>query len=277
MIAMKNNAFGGIPVETRLAYLRPEQILERLYKMPVAYIPLGPLEWHGPHLPLGVDPLNAEQVALAACARTGGVVWPTLFWGTERERSPDILKNLGFTPDQYIVGMDFPGNPVPSAYCREETFGLLVRETLELVLRMGARYAVIVNGHGATNHGAVLQRLAEEFNRTTALRVLVRMAMPQRKIEDGTIAHAGRDETSLMLFYSPDTVSLASLPPANRPLRYQDFAIVDGPGFEGKGRPDRVVADDPRTETSAEKGKDLFEMTVSELVATIRDIVPCSP
>jgi len=260
-------------MEHRLAYLRPGQIQEKLRAAAVAYLPLGPLEWHGPHLPLGMDPLNAEQVALGACARTGGIVWPTLFWGTERERPPQVLKNLGLNPDQHVVGMDFPGNAVTSAYCHEEIFGLLVRELLRHAQLMGARLAVLVNGHGAVNHIAVLQRLAAEINHTQTLRVLVCMAMPQAKIADGSIGHAAGDETSMMLFYHAPSVSLESLPSVDQPMRYKDHAIVDGPGFDGHGHPDHIVEDDPRKTASVEKGRALFETTVSELIQTIRSIL----
>lgn len=35
--------------------LCPAEFQERLQACPVAYLPLGTLEWHGPHLPLGAD------------------------------------------------------------------------------------------------------------------------------------------------------------------------------------------------------------------------------
>ena len=69
-------------METRIAFLRPREVLTRLVEAPVIYIPLGPIEWHGPHLPFGVDPFNAEFVAGEVCRLAGGVVWPTQFWGT---------------------------------------------------------------------------------------------------------------------------------------------------------------------------------------------------
>jgi len=256
-----------------IARLRPEQIISILKRRPVIYIPVGPLEWHGPHLPLGVDPINAERVALAVCEKTGGLVWPTLFWGTERERPPQVLKNLGFKPDQHIVGMDFPNNPLPSGYCHEEVFAVLIRETLRLVGRMGARLAVIVNGHGAVNHYQVLQRLAVEFNNTTNLRVHVRIAFTEAGIKAGSIAHAGSDETSLMMYYDPASVDLSRLPSKDVPLRYQDFAIVDGPGFDGKGRPDKVVEDDPRTKAQAPKGEEIFRTVVEETAREVETLL----
>ena len=32
--------------------LLPEELVQRIQEMPVAYLPLGTLEWHGPHMPL---------------------------------------------------------------------------------------------------------------------------------------------------------------------------------------------------------------------------------
>ncbi len=256
--------------EIRIAYLRPETIRARLREVPLVFVPVGPLEWHGPHLPLGVDPLNAEHVALNVCRQVGGVVWPTLFWGTERERPPAMLEHLGLNPGDYIVGMDFPANSLPSAYCPEEIFGLIIRETLRQVGRLGARYALVVNGHGAINHQEVLKRLALEFNAATSIQVQIRMAMPRAAVADGSIGHAAGDETSLMMHRIPERVDLAALPPLPAPLRYGDYAIVDGKGFDGQGRPDRTVEDDPRTTASAERGAAFFSTTVREIVDEIQ-------
>ncbi|MFM8319750.1 MAG: creatininase family protein, partial [Chloroflexota bacterium] len=70
----------------QLAHLRPEEILAELSRCPVAYLPVGLIEWHGPHLPMGLDALNAENAARLAAGQTGGLLLPTLYCGTERER-----------------------------------------------------------------------------------------------------------------------------------------------------------------------------------------------
>ena len=257
--------------ETRIAYLRPAQVQERLAAAPVAYVPVGPLEWHGPHLPFGVDPLHAERLARAACERTGGIVWQTVFFGTERERTPDMLASLGFDRDDYIVGMDFPGNPLPSAYCPEEVFGILVREVLRAVRAMGARLAMVVNGHGGVNHLATLRRLATEITRTTDLTVLGNgLGAPPGPSKDAASGgHADAGETSLMMHLFPDTVDLGALPPAAQPIRYADYAIVDGVGFDGKGRPDHVLQNDPRTKATAERGQDAFARSLERLAKKV--------
>ena len=255
--------------EMRIAYLRPAGILSRLSEFSAVYVPMGPLEWHAPHLPFGVDAFNAETVATEACGRTGGLVWPTLFWGTERERGPDQVEGLGFARGDYLVGMDFPDNSLPSAYCPEEIFAMLVREVLREVAAMGARLAVIVNGHGAVNHNQVLQRLATEFNHTGALALHVRLAMPQAMIDSGSLAHAAAVETSLMLRAHPETVQLDALPPSPEPLKYTHFAIVDSPGFDGTGTGEVADDEDPRTASSAADGEEVFEQTVSELARDV--------
>ena len=56
----------------------------------------------------GTDALLAQSLARCAAERTGGVVMPTLFIGTERERPASILRDKGFeNPEQlYVLGMD---------------------------------------------------------------------------------------------------------------------------------------------------------------------------
>ena len=54
--------------------LRPDEILEEQKNKSIVYLPIGPLEWHGPAMPFGTDPLAATEVARRAAAITGGVV-----------------------------------------------------------------------------------------------------------------------------------------------------------------------------------------------------------
>ena len=59
----------------------PEQVAALIERSPVAYVPLGALEWHGEHGPLGLDGIKAHHICERAAQRTGGVVFPTIFWG----------------------------------------------------------------------------------------------------------------------------------------------------------------------------------------------------
>lgn len=265
-------------MELQAAALRPGQINERLDAQPIVFLPMGPLEWHGPHLPMGTDPINAERMALAVCEKIGGVVWPTLWWGTERERPPETLRHLGFSEEDYVVGMDFPGITLPSAYCHEGLWGLVVRETLRLISRWDrVRLISIINGHGAVNHNDVLRRLVTEHNQDPGPRVCLDIALSKGMDAIGAIGHADAAETSLMMHYAPETVDLTILPPAEEPMHYKDFGIVNGFGFIGKGHPDKIVEHDPRTEASPQKGREVFEDTLQEITTHVRHVLADLP
>ena len=161
----------------QMEFLRPQEIVAERERCSIVYLPVGPLEWHGPAMPYGTDPLMAQEVARAAAQRTGGVVMPTLFFGTERERPADILAAKGFEhpEDMYVLGMDVPKNCMKSFYAREELFALMVREHLRLLVQQGYKLIVIVNGHGAWGQRSSLERLAVECGcrisgRTASLR-----------------------------------------------------------------------------------------------------------
>lgn len=235
-------------VNRRIAHLRPEQVIDEMQRCPVAYLPIGPLEWHGPHLPLGVDALNAENAALLAAERSGGLVLPTLYWGTERERDSQMLDWLGLDPLSYVVGMDFPANSLLSMYCSEEILALLVREQLRLAVRMGFRLVVLVTGHGATNQIEVLRRLAMEFSAESPARVIIAMPFVTNPAGVMEVGHASLIETALMQALYPETVRLDSLPALPEPLRNADWAVVDYLTFMGEPTPERSIheQDDPR-------------------------------
>jgi creatinine amidohydrolase len=253
--------------EVRLQWLRPDEVLAAQARRSIAYLPVGPLEWHGPHLPLGTDPLQAETVALALAQDIGGVVHPTVYWGTERERSPETLRNLGFNGDEWIVGMDFPGVRLPSFYVPEEYFALVVRRHLENLIEHNFRLVVIVNGHGATNQIASLQRLAADLTARGPGRVLYTFPLDHVASDPG---HATITETAAIMALDPARVDLTTLPPVEQPLRIPDWAIADAASFDGNFTPEHTVhaEADPRLATVA-LGRGNFAAAITALAAIV--------
>jgi len=251
--------------------LRPDEILNEKKRVPVVYLPIGPLEWHGPHLPVGTDPLNAYSVALALAERTGGVCLPVFYWGTERERSPEMLKNIGFGGGEYIVGMDFPVNNMKSLYAKEDAFGAAAREYLRILVVQNYKLIVIVNGHGAENHIKTLERLAAEFNAETDATVYYTITtfFKSGKQDYG---HATKTETSLMAHLHPESVDCSVLPPVGTPLKNIDHAIVDHDAFIGYPNEDRAVSDDPR-DYDPEEGRTVFEHSVNIISTKIFELL----
>lgn len=258
--------------EVRFEMLRPSQLREELERSPLVFLPVAPLEYHGPHLPVGTDPLNAQFCAQEACRRLGkGVVMPALYMGTERERPPWMLESLGFKKDDWVIGMDFPTALWKSHYYQEHLFGLVVAGTVEMLISQGYKAVVIVNGHGAWNQLETLDRIAKHYSHETDTVVVWRLAVTLDISEKNLAGHADISETSLMLHYEQKefggqkVVDLASLPPRSVPIHYTDFSIVDGAGFSEHPSPGRVVQSDPRDAT-AEKGRGIFDDTVAMYV-----------
>jgi creatinine amidohydrolase len=261
----------GTPVEfeTRYEWLRPGQLVERRNACPLVIVPVAPLEYHGPHMPVGCDMINVSEVAHAVCRKLGrGVVRPVLSVGTERERPPDMLQSLGFPPDSYVVGMDFPTRLWNSHYLSEEVFALVLRAELAILIGQGYRYVFVASGHGAVNQQATIARLSIELQNTTPARLDYDLAICREAIETGLAGHADVVETSLLLHYRPDAVDLAALPPRGVPLRYQDYSVVDGAGFSAQYDPQHLVRHDPRDATAA-KGQKWFADCVQEMSARI--------
>ena len=250
----------------QMEYLRPGEIVAERERFSVVYLPIGPLEWHGPAMPYGTDPLMAQEIARAAARITGGVVMPTLFVGTERERPSYIVEAKGFEdPNQYIIGMDVPRNSMKSFYAREDLFAIIVREHLRLLVQQGYKLIVIVNGHGAWGQKESLNRLAVEFSNETPSKVVVSMPDVLEEGETMDFGHGTLLETSIMRGLYDEHVKLDELPPREVPLKYTEYGIADDCVFEGKRTPGDCVQFDPRDAT-VEMGLKFVTTAINHLV-----------
>jgi len=235
---------------TRLELMAPAEIAAARERVPVAFVPVSPLEWHGPHLPLGTDGLHAHHVALRVSQRVGGVVLPPLFVGTDGQRDGAMLERLGLPRDADVFGMDFPGFPTKSLYYDEQVVETVVGETVRALRRDGWRLVVLVTGHGAPEHARALARVDGAR--------LVSCA-------EGS-GHAERWETSVVLALDPSLVHLDRLPEGT--LRYAEHGIVDEAAFAGD-RTGGTLESDPRA-ASREEGEHALTAEVERIAAEVR-------
>src|SRR5260370_37992881 len=63
-------------------FMLPHELSAAGAPCPVAYLPLGSLEFHAAHLPIGLDALSAHGICVRAASRAGGIVLPPLHYGT---------------------------------------------------------------------------------------------------------------------------------------------------------------------------------------------------
>ncbi len=255
----------------KLEYLRPGEIQAERERCSIVYLAVGPLEWHGPAMPYGTDPLAAYALACAAAEQTGGVVIPPLYFGTERERPAYILEAKGFENAQsmYVKGMDVPANSMPSYYAREDIFALTVREYLRLLVEQKYDLIVLVNGHGALGQRESLKRLAVEFSNETPSTVLYHMINIDREDYHPDFGHGCIIETAVMRHLHDDSVDLSALPPRDVPLKYTDYGIADDFVFEGKRSENDAVVYDPRDATP-EFGAEHFQNAVDNLTREVK-------
>jgi len=67
----------------RWEQMTPADLAEAIKTLPVVYLVVSPLEWHGEAISFGCDPLVGTTVAEQAWKKTGGVIIPTLYVGVE--------------------------------------------------------------------------------------------------------------------------------------------------------------------------------------------------
>lgn len=162
----------------------------------VCIIPLGIIEKHGPHLPLGTDLFEARQAATEAAKKEYAVVFPPYFAG------------------QIFEAKHQPGT---IAYSSELMWKML-EETCEELARNGLKKIILVNGHGGSTSFLEYFCQSQLASRKDYVVVLFRQEddpVHSKEIEklrkarlDG---HAGEEETSMMYSIRPDLVDVGAI------------------------------------------------------------------
>lgn len=156
-------------------------------------IPLGILEKHGPHLPLGTDLIDCREVALRAAAEEYTIVFPA-----------------------YFVGQIFEAKNQPGTIAYGSRMMLdFLQQTCDELARNGIKKIILVNGHGGND--SFLRYFCQsqlESRRDYAVYLFdpaedaateARLDKLRKTALDG---HAGEEETSVMLAHHPDLVRL---------------------------------------------------------------------
>ncbi|WP_367923865.1 creatininase family protein [uncultured Ruthenibacterium sp.] len=258
----------------QLEHMRPEEIVEQQKKKSIAYLPLGPLEWHTLALPYGTDPMIGHFLACRVAEKIGGVVLPPLFLGSDCPRPKEQLERLGFhDTNQYIVGMDFPKNTTKSFYLPPEIVSLVLREYVRILVDMNFRMIILVNCHGAATQAKLVQELCAEFtnkSKTLVIDGMQEIFTAQADPNTSIMGHANISEASLMQYISHEDVDYSTFPSQGK-IRYEDYAIVDRCVLFGNVQSDGYVVNDPRN-SSRELGQKLMEGWVEKLSEKINTL-----
>jgi creatinine amidohydrolase len=194
---------------------------DRLRDGAIVIVPVGALEQHGHHLPLGVDALLATEIARRVARRVNAIVAPTIAFGYRSQPRTG-------------GGEGFPGTTSLDA----STLIALVRDVLIALARHGATRLAVVDGHYENelflSEGVDLAM--REIRRDGIEGVRLVKARYFDDLDDVTIEalwpdgypgmaleHAALMETSMMLHVAPELVDLTEAP---------DEAAADFPGYD---------------------------------------------
>jgi creatinine amidohydrolase len=233
--------------ERRAEWMSPDEYREAIEHLPVALLPWGAFEWHGPHLPLGLDGTKAHALAMRiAETLDGGLVFPPVFAGHR------TLKNARGFPH--------------CIECGPATVIGLLHDTLTALADDGFRLIVIVPGHYGQTHRAVLTCGVESWRkaRGDGAPEVWQASDHELARTDPEFAgwdnldHAGMWETSLMWALHPDSVHVDLLD--ERP--------------EGANRHDQgILGRDPRRHASRELGERAVAVIVDGAAERIRELL----
>jgi creatinine amidohydrolase len=234
---------------TRLDELTSPQLAALRERRPVALWPVGAVEPHGPHAPLGTDTLISVGICARAARRLGDAV---------------VLPPLPFGVTRY--GAAFPG----AVGISEATLRAVVLDVAAALEAQGFRRLAIVNNHFEPEQVATLRAAAQEAG---ALYLdLVRRASAQRLTDEfrrGS-AHAGRYETSLVLADAPQLVD-------REEMERLPALEVDMPAAIAAGRTDFLAMGMDQAycgapaEATADEGEATFEILTDMLVELVRE------
>ena len=222
----------------------------RLASNPLVIVPVGALEAHGPHLPLGSDQIQPEATALSLAERVDALVAPTIPYGS----APGARR--------------FPGT-VSLSIAQLEDY---VEGVLSELARSGVRRILVLSGHGERGHMAALREAADhavQAHPGTRIVVLCdydfvyELRGKESPPNDG---HAGLLETSRMMALAPETIG-----PARPVVEYRHSPFVPGSPTE-EDWPDSVIGD--TRNASAEIGARVQAHVLDRLVETVSTLLP---
>lgn len=224
---------------------------------PLAILPLGSLEFHGPHNPLGSDSIIISGIADRVAARTGGVLFPAIKFTQCPAHTAHFSGTISIRPD---------------------VMTLYFADVLRNILHIGFRKIFILNGHDGNigpGRGAIAQ-VADEVNGAALLFASWWEFLPGEMVKslglftqpNGGHGHGGPLETSAVAAFRPDLIHLDKArdlpePPdlsGGTPYFLQKSTAVDWPGYSG-----RV------SEASGEKGKKLVQISEDGIVKLIEN------
>ena len=230
--------------DVRLDEWTSEEFEKHVTPESVVILPVGSVEKHGRHLPLGSDLIQPLHVLQAVSRKTGAILAPPIPYG--------VITTTRHYPGG--IGVSF------------DSLRSFTRDVLRDLVRSGVHRVLIVSGHAAHDHMAALRAAAQEVVDEGVLKATVlsdyEIIYAQKDLPPKE-GHAGMIETSRLLVHRPELVKGRSPPATNRMPPYA--VIRDARGYwEG------VTGDSSKA--TQDYGKALDRLVTDELVTLVEEL-----
>lgn len=222
----------------------------------ILIIPIGSTEQHGPHLPLSVDTVLAEEFSIRIAKQVHGVVAPSLNYG---------YKSKPFSGG----GPLFPGTIDLNGL----TLQLLVQDLIDEFVRDGFHRILLFNAHYENEpfiveamdlcsgkYGSKIRLWSANWWDALSDDV-IDLIFDEVPFPGWALEHAAVTETSLMLHFKPELVS-ASLPLQTEPVT--PAFCYRYPVIPGDIPPTGVLS--TAASSSAMKGKIIVDHAITNIV-----------
>lgn len=247
-----------------------EEVAEALQETDTIIVPVGSVEQHGPHLPLGSDSFQGMELARRCMTKLASrgikvVAGPTIPFG--------VSSTL----------MEFPGTVTLSV----STLIAVIKDVCISLRQHGFKKIALVLAHGGNWYA--MQAAAQELTDETDIKVIALNWLPvltsrYREVLKSTKpeAHSGEGETARMLVSAPELVEFKRMRityPEDTKVRIAgDGAPTYGGGVYAPVRSFKAVTDSGvkgnPTLATRETGEKIYDIMVDWLCAIIeRDLV----
>lgn len=245
--------------QVEIARLSWKQAEEAFKKEPVILIPIGAVEAHGPHLPLGADTMVAHEVSVRAAEQSEALVVPPIWYGYA------------------AYWRKYAGN----ISVRAELVKGLAEDIIHSLLPFGLQRFIFVNNHSSNEE--VLEFAARELREKHGLhfahfypwRVMPQFAAEFYDDFAAASGHGAEPATSVMMHLYPDDVDMG-LAVKDGLSQYHGLDMIGGNAARVGGvsvelyvdmdeiNPSGVMSGDPFV-ASPERGRLLLERTAAIL------------
>lgn len=166
-----------------LSWVEVKKLVEE--GLDTVFVPVGTIEAHGKHLPLGTDVYIPKRIAEVLCSKIGGVVAPAISYGVTRSL------------------IAYPG----SLTLRPETFKSLLRDVAVSLAKKGFKHVVFVNGHGG-NTDFIKEAIREAYFEAGVRGIAIDWWLAARSVVEKYYptgqGHALAEETAALVAVRPD-------------------------------------------------------------------------